>query len=107
MTFIHNRGIKSNDIFRAADFPMMVNELAAIKKEIADEPGYFRADIIISYLKDHCIKNDWIKANPELTKIITSGTFTTGQLESVFQRCRNYKIFLDDFENYIRMQMQI
>ena len=83
----------------------VAEKLAAIKNETILVPVYFKADIIISYLKNHCIKNDWIKGNPELAKRITSGTFITTQVEPVFKRCNNHKVFLNDYESYIRMQI--
>jgi hypothetical protein len=105
MSFTTNIVIKESDVFEYVNFPFMVNELATIKKDLIHIPVYFKADIIISYLKNHSIKNDWIKANPELTKLITSGAFVTTHIESVFRACSNYKVFLHNFESYLRMEI--
>jgi len=105
MSSIKDGMVKESEIFQPVNFPLMVSELAAIKNGLALVPVYFKADIIISYLKNHSIKSDWIAFNPNLTKLITSGTFITTHIEAIFVKYGKYKIFLGDFESYIRMQI--
>jgi hypothetical protein len=54
----------NNDVFNAGESADMVKELNALKERTAQIPLYFKTEIIISYLKNHSIKDDWIEANP-------------------------------------------
>ncbi len=94
----HNR----EDIFSADKTPEMVKELSVLKQETAHTPIYFKAEIIISYLKSHSLKNDWIEANPKLTKLMTANSFATTHLESLFAYCRNNLPFQRGYEKYLR-----
>ncbi len=92
----------SEDIFNANKSTKMVKELSLIKSGIVNMPVYFKADIIISYLKNHCIKNDWIKANPELVALLLSGRFVTTYIEALFDFCRMKPAYSKGFESYIK-----
>jgi len=92
----------SEDIFRADTFPEMMNELNTLKQKTAHTPVYFKPDIIISYLKNRSINNEWIKANPELTKFITSDPCATKHIESIFQSYRSNLPYMHSYETYIR-----
>ena len=87
--------------FSPANYPKAFHELSVLNQGISDIAIYFKVEIIISYLKDHSLKTDWVEANPVLTRMITSGFFKTSQLESLFESYRNNKVFLTDFEEYI------
>ncbi len=63
--------------------------------------------MIISFLKDHSLLNEWIKANPELTKAITSGAVFTGALESLFEACRENKLFQKQLEIFLIAQFTL
>jgi hypothetical protein len=90
------------EIFTAERFPEMKEELFFLNKEIVNMPVYFKTEIVISYLKNHSIKNEWIKANPELVKFLLSGSFITKHTESLFDFCRFKPAFCDDFESYMK-----
>ena len=93
----------SEDIFSADRSPEMREELLDLNGKIIDMPVYFKAEIIISYLKDHSIKTEWIKANPTLVKFLLSGSFTTTRhIESLFDFCRLKPNYRKGFESYIK-----
>ncbi len=92
----------SEDIFNAEKMPEMAKELSVIKTGIIKMPPYFKPEIIISYFKNHCIKNDWIKANPELVKLLLSGCFVTRHIEAQFEFCRMKPTYRENFETYIK-----
>ena len=96
--------LKDNDedIFSADTSPEMKQELLALNMQINSLPVYFRAEIVISYLKNHCIKNEWIKANPELVGFLLSGNFTSGHTEALFNFCRLKPGYRLGYENYIK-----
>lgn len=92
----------NEDVFSASESADMVKELNALKERTAQMPLYFKTEIIISYLKNHSIKNDWIEANPSLAKLMTSNTCVTNHIESLFIFCRNKQPYLRDYEAYIK-----
>jgi hypothetical protein len=97
--------IGDHEKFNPENYPMAVHELSALSQGISEISIYYKVEIIVSYIKDHCLKNDWIDANPALTRLITSGFFKTSHLESLFESCRSNKVFLKDFEDYISTQL--
>lgn len=94
--------IDSGDSFQPDDFPKVRDELDELCKRIAVLPADYKKEIIISFVKNHLLNADWQKANPELTNLVTSGTFATGHLESLFDSCQMNKQFQQEYENYIR-----
>lgn len=93
--------IKDADTFNPENYPEVVKELAVMSKGMAHIPIYYKENIVISYFKDHSIKYDWADANPKLAELITSNTFMSLHIESLFESCRKYKHFLKGFEDYI------
>lgn len=91
--------------FSAADFPHISAELSKIVSDLHEFPVYFKKEIVVSYLRDHSIKSEWIEANPRLVKLLTSGVLATGQMEMLFERCRWNKPFRQDYERYIRITL--
>jgi hypothetical protein len=98
--------IKDADKFNPEDFPKVISELAEINEKTSGEPVDFKHDIIISYLRNHSLQQDWITANPGLSGLITGGFLVTSHLESLFESCIQNKLFLHDFENYIRKSVK-
>ena len=97
--------IKDNEQFNPENHPSAVYELSNLKQGISHTNIYYKVEIIVSFLKDHCLKTAWIEANPALAQMITSGFFKTSHLESLFESCRNNKAFCNDFEEYISRQL--
>jgi hypothetical protein len=65
-------------------------------------PIAFKAEIVISYLRDHSLKNEWISANPEVVKFLLSSSFVTVHMESLFNYCRLKPDYRQSFESYIK-----
>jgi hypothetical protein len=97
--------IKDYQTFSPANYPKAFHELFVLNQGISQIAIYFKVEIIVSYLKDHSLKTDWVEANPALSRMITSGFFKTSHLESLFESCRNNKIFLNDFEEHVSRQL--
>jgi hypothetical protein len=97
--------VRNDEKFSPANYPKAFHELSVLNQGISHIAIYFKVEIIISYLKDHSLKTDWVEANPALARMITSGFFKTSQLESLFESCRNNKAFLYDFEEYLSRQL--
>jgi hypothetical protein len=96
-----NYSTENFEKFADENHPKAVEELETIIDGVGDPNGLYKAEIIVSYLKDHSLQNDWVKANPQLTKLITSGFLKTSNLESLFQSFRNNKVFNQNLEDFI------
>lgn len=105
MSYSSNPSIKDYGKFNPENYPHAIHELTVLIQGISDIAIYYKVEIIVSYLKDHCLKTAWIDANPALTRMITSGFFKMSNLESLFDSCRNNKVFCNDFEEYISRQL--
>jgi len=97
-----NYNIKETDSFHPDDYPKVVKELADINNAIAGLSELHKGDIIVSFLKDHSLKNIWLSANPALTELFTSRHFVTTHLESLFDSCRINNRFTEELEEYIQ-----
>jgi hypothetical protein len=88
--------------FDQANYPLIEEEIQLINKKSADYPLYFKVEMIISFLKDHCLQTSWVKANLQLAGLVTSGTLFTGHIESLFESCRNNAIFRKELESHLK-----
>jgi hypothetical protein len=94
--------IAQTERFNPDNFPSVIDELNVLNESIHSLPAAHKADIIISYLKDHSLKTEWIGANPELTGLITSNFFRTSHIELLFASCRGNATFLTGFEEHLK-----
>ncbi|SHH90472.1 hypothetical protein SAMN04488109_5970 [Chryseolinea serpens] len=88
--------------FGIQDFPEVEQEIIRIREKTSRMPSPYKADIIISFLKDHMIKSEWVLADPELVALITSSQAGTKNLERLFASSQKNIPFLFGLENYIR-----
>lgn len=94
--------IKDNDQFNPEQFPFIVEETAIIKAETANVPLHFKGEIIVSFLKNHSLKTEWLQENPELTALLASGSLTTDKFESLFDSCNHNLLFREAMEEFLR-----
>ncbi|MGC1241340.1 MAG: hypothetical protein WA874_07120 [Chryseosolibacter sp.] len=98
--------INDSDTFDQNHYDDVVVELTSLNKNIAHIESNAKSEIVISFLKDHCIQTDLLTGNKKLAETITSGFLKMHHTESLFQSCQGNKIFLKDFEAYVRMQVE-
>ncbi|MDQ3845389.1 MAG: hypothetical protein M3342_15480 [Bacteroidota bacterium] len=77
--------IQESDQFDSTNYPHLVGELICINKALTMVPNAFQAEIIISYTKNHSLKLEWIKANPEFVQLVTSGALPISNIEALFE----------------------
>jgi hypothetical protein len=82
-------------------YPEVQRELVIISNHLKQMKGDHKAEIVISFLKDHCIKTEWFKENDDVIKLITSRFFGTEHIEALFKGCKANRVFLNDFERCI------
>lgn len=90
------------DQFDPATYSSVDDEIRLINEKTHAFPPGFKAEILISFLKDHSIQNAWIDANPELTELVTSQTLFAGSIESLFDSCRDNPVFTKNLETYLK-----
>ena len=96
--------IRSTDQFDPVNFSSITDEIEQINEETVSLPSFFKAEILVTFLKDHSLENDWIKANPKLTDLVISGSLLKGNIESLFESCRHHPAFRQDLENYLEQR---
>lgn len=94
--------VKESDTFIPFNYPEVEKELILIIQGISHMHSMVKGEIIVSYFKDHCLKSEWIKDYPELTELVTSRSFKSTHLQSLFDACRSNKSFLENFESHIK-----
>jgi len=90
------------DQFNPANYSSVNDEICIINERTDSLPLHYKVEIIISFLKDHSIQNNWVEANPELAELVTSKSLFTGSIESLFDSCRNNPSFGQDLETYLK-----
>src|SRR4051794_3068694 len=92
--------IKAGEQFNPHSCPMVTSQLIALQEELAEIPAENKVDIVVSYLKNHSLRKDWINSNPKLTDRMISGSLAVSQIEAYFDSCKGNTMFLNDFENF-------
>ena len=98
--------VRSTDQFDPVNFSSVTDEIQLINEETVSLPPLFKVEILISFLKDHSVENNWTKANPELTDLVTSGSLLKGNIESLFESCRSNPAFRQDLETYLKKEFE-
>src|SRR5690242_4168486 len=93
--------IKETDTFNAYDFPKVQGEIDDMIKASRKMNCGSKGEIILSYVKDHALKKEWMDNSPELTTLLTNNQFSTFHIEALFESCRQNKSFLKSFEEYL------
>jgi hypothetical protein len=88
--------------FNPDNYPKMVNEVTLMVDQLDPVPASYKKEMVLSYLKEQGMKNEWILANPNLANLIHSGSLPTAQLEALFQSCRWNKTFRSALERYVK-----
>jgi hypothetical protein len=94
--------IKNDETFDQLKYGEISQELDRISRAIFFLPGNHKSDIVISFLKDHTIRKDYLETNKRVIEKIISTSLPTCCTEALFNSCQNNPNFLRDFENFIK-----
>lgn len=97
--------IKDASGFEERLYPAIVREVTALHQTVFEIKGVHKIEIIISFLKFHSIKMEWLAGNKEVTGLMTSGLLATTHLESLFNACKNNSQFSNSLEAYIKVKL--
>jgi hypothetical protein len=88
--------------FKVAEYPLVSGELKLLSQALFNIPGAHKADIFISFLKDHYINAAWVADSPSIVRLALSGVLSTSHIERLFTSCRQNTGFLQEFEDYFK-----
>lgn len=94
--------IGNADQFNPGDYAFIADDLAIMIEQVKDIPHDFIAEIIVSFLKNHCLRCEWIAANPELAQLVASKSVRSDQIESLFESCQGNSVFSRELETYLK-----
>lgn len=97
--------IERNASFQEQLYPNVTREMDDLKKRLHEIKSAQKTAIVISLLKDHCIKTEWLDANKQLVTLLTSGSLPTSHLESLFISCKENANFTAGLETYITTKL--
>jgi hypothetical protein len=98
--------VRSTDQFDPVNFSSVIDEIQLINEETVSVPAFFKVEILMSFLKNHSLEDNWAKANPELTDLVTSGSLLKGNIASLFESCRSNPAFRQDLETYLKEEFE-
>jgi len=96
-----NESMNRDAEFKATDYPEAMRELAKFRDGAKHLVADRKTEMIISYIKDHCLQTAWALSNSEIARLITSRAFAISHIESLFQFSLGNKSFLKDLEDHI------
>lgn len=97
--------IKKTDNFDPGYFTAVYDEIQTIKEQTESLPSLKKAEILLSYLKGLPLQNDWIQANPEVVRLVTSGTIVNSRTLSLFDSCREFTAFRQQLETFVLAEL--
>lgn len=100
-----NSPISNTDHFSVMDYPELAVEVAALQNQIAEIKTENTSEIIISFLRDHSIRTEFIVGADPVATLIRSGSVNIKHLEDVFSRSKNNKPFQLEVEEYLKRQL--
>lgn len=98
--------VAAADTFQPQFFPEVETELRKMSGQLKQIPGEQKAEIVISFLKDHCIKTDCFKGNSDVIKLVTSRALEAAHIEALFKSCNGNHAFTADLEKCIKASLR-
>jgi hypothetical protein len=94
--------IRETDHFDPSHFPQLQVSLEKIVEQLNREPAGPKAEMLLSFVKDHSINSQFVLNHPKLATMISTKELPTGVMEELFESSRNNPSFKQDLEAYIR-----
>jgi hypothetical protein len=94
--------IKDTDRFDPDHFPSLMEDMDTIVIAMDATPTALNAEMLLSFLKSHSIRTEWVNANPQLAEMISSKSLPITGLEALFESCTENRDFRIQLEEHIR-----
>lgn len=93
--------VKTEDEFHSFNFPQIEQDLDQIKEVSINVPHTFKAEILVSYTKNHSLKQELISANPLFAGLVTGNILPIANITSLFESSSRNSFFQKQFERYL------
>lgn len=97
--------VKAEDEFDSFNYPQIGHDLDQINELSVNVPQLLKAEILISFTKNHSLKNEWISANPKFARLVTNGELPIGNIASLFEGSSKNSYFQNQFEQYLHQSI--
>ena len=87
--------------FIPSRYPVLETHLQQLVVQLAAEPEC-KTDMLLSFVKDHCIDSGQVSAHPQLARLISTGSLPVQIIEALFEAGRNSPPFKKELEEHIR-----
>jgi hypothetical protein len=95
--------VKENDQFDPQHFLFVIDDMKIIKDETKHVSPILKSEIIVSFLKNQSLETEWLTANPELVKLVTSGSLSSKNIAALFESCRSKPVFRKQMEDFLKL----
>jgi|GEM_PF-1160662 len=94
--------ISQTEQFDVNNFSFLHDEIDDINEKTNNVPPVFKAEMIIAFLKDHSLNDEWVAANPQLAELVNANALSTGGIEALFKSSNSNPVFQQDLVNYLK-----
>ena len=102
---LHDLFIGNDQRFSDLHFPAAAKEVEDIHYALAKTRNLYKTEIVISFLRFHSVKSEWLKGNSDVVEILRSSSPAIANLESLFSLSKNNLQFTSDLEDYIKHKL--
>lgn len=101
MFFQQKFQIGDEEEFSTSRFPQLDISLKEVRAQLAAGPAGPKAEMISSFVKNHCISSQQVQDYPELAKRISSKSLPLHVMEALFEAGRQNVAFTKKLEDYV------
>jgi hypothetical protein len=87
--------------FVPSEFPQLEVSIEHIVEQLATQP-MVKVEMLLSFVKDHCISSAQVEANSDLAALISTKSLSLQPMEALFEAARKNRVFRTELEHYIR-----
>lgn len=102
MSMYHKFLIKETDRFDPANFPELKTCLEQIVLQLNREPAGPKAEMLLSFVKDHCINSQFVLNHPKPAALISTKSLPLGVVEDMFEASKGNPSFRNNMKTYVR-----
>jgi hypothetical protein len=102
MSMYHKFLIKETDRFDPVNFPQLETSLEKIVVQLNREPAGPKADMLLSFVKEHSINSQYVADHPAVATLISTKSLPLGVLEELFDSSKSNPSFKKDLEAHVR-----
>ena len=98
----HKFLVGDTDRFDATCFAELQKGLDATARLLADEPDDPKAEMLLSFVKDHSMNSQLVLQHPRMASLISTKEVPIGVMENLFEASRKNPTFRQALELHIR-----